>query len=66
MSEEKKLDRPAKVGNAVFGAGVSERSLIEYAQRAYFYDWEEKRKNGLICEHERIKGACSDCGDLAF
>lgn len=63
---EKTLDKPGKVGNAVFGKGVSERLLIESAQRQYAHDWEEKQKKGLVCQHGKIKSACIDCGAIAF
>jgi hypothetical protein len=61
-----KLTKPAKIGNAVFGKGVDERLLIEYAQRAYAYDWEDKISKGLICEHEKVRDACKECGAIYY
>ena len=37
VSSEGKLDKPAQVGNTSFGVGVSERHVIERAQREYDY-----------------------------
>ena len=61
-----KLDKPARIGNAVFGKGVDERLVIECAQRAYAYDWEEKVLKGLICEHEKVRDTCTECGAIAY
>ena len=66
MNDDKKLENAAKIGNAVFGIGVSERLVIEYAQRAYTYDWEDKLSKGLICEHDKVRDICKECGAISY
>lgn len=48
-AKDRKLEKPAQVGNTRFSAGVSERLVIERAQREYEY------QNTPEKEMERLK-----------
>ncbi len=48
----KKLTSPAKVGAVVFRTGVSEKTVIECAQRHYEYS-----KNPIKFDKEKLKEA---------
>jgi uncharacterized protein YqiB (DUF1249 family) len=55
-----KLKKPAQVGNTVFSVGVSERAVIERAQREYDYQHSpeavEERRKRLNNFLRRVKG----------
>lgn len=40
---ERRLEKPARVGNTIFGAGVPERLVIGRAQREYNYTTKEEK-----------------------
>jgi hypothetical protein len=51
-SDAKTLDKPAIVGNTRFGVGVSERMVVERAQREYEYQTTPEKEGERL---ERVK-----------